>query len=178
MIHRIAVIDDETKHIEFYVSALSAMGFNVVHYKSPASCLTALEKGERFSLYLTDLMMPAYNAYTKSDTYDGLITGALLVRDIRVQEDKAPIILFTNMNVDSVLDRTQDILIPLPNSFLLRKSAYDPQEMAKVIHALLIDGESPEKRKGILRRFWDSLCLLYTSPSPRDRQKSRMPSSA
>ena len=24
----------------------------------------------------------------------------------------------------------------------------------------------------------DMLCLLYTSPSPRDRQKSRMPSSA
>ena len=37
-----------------------------------------------------------------------------------------------------------------------------------------------------LERFWDasariarlSGCLLYTSPSPRDRQKSRMPSSA
>ena len=25
---------------------------------------------------------------------------------------------------------------------------------------------------------WNQLCLLYTSPSPRDRQKSRMPSSA
>ena len=25
---------------------------------------------------------------------------------------------------------------------------------------------------------WDKICLLYTSPSPRDRQKSRMPSSA
>ena len=25
---------------------------------------------------------------------------------------------------------------------------------------------------------WESGCLLYTSPSPRDRQKSRMPSSA
>ena len=24
----------------------------------------------------------------------------------------------------------------------------------------------------------DEVCLLYTSPSPRDRQKSRMPSSA
>ena len=24
----------------------------------------------------------------------------------------------------------------------------------------------------------DGICLLYTSPSPRDRQKSRMPSSA
>ena len=29
-----------------------------------------------------------------------------------------------------------------------------------------------------LRRQIASLCLLYTSPSPRDRQKSRMPSSA
>ena len=26
--------------------------------------------------------------------------------------------------------------------------------------------------------FDDVICLLYTSPSPRDRQKSRMPSSA
>ena len=26
--------------------------------------------------------------------------------------------------------------------------------------------------------LWDTICLLYTSPSPRDRQKSRMPSSA
>ena len=25
---------------------------------------------------------------------------------------------------------------------------------------------------------WALTCLLYTSPSPRDRQKSRMPSSA
>ena len=27
-------------------------------------------------------------------------------------------------------------------------------------------------------KLLDRLCLLYTSPSPRDRQKSRMPSSA
>ena len=27
-------------------------------------------------------------------------------------------------------------------------------------------------------RVWSGICLLYTSPSPRDRQKSRMPSSA
>ena len=31
--------------------------------------------------------------------------------------------------------------------------------------------ENPNKAK-------DTICLLYTSPSPRDRQKSRMPSSA
>ena len=35
---------------------------------------------------------------------------------------------------------------------------------------------------GADERLWkpemDKTCLLYTSPSPRDRQKSRMPSSA
>ena len=34
---------------------------------------------------------------------------------------------------------------------------------------------------GLIRGAWRALdghCLLYTSPSPRDRQKSRMPSSA
>ena len=30
----------------------------------------------------------------------------------------------------------------------------------------------------LLLHFSDQICLLYTSPSPRDRQKSRMPSSA
>ena len=31
---------------------------------------------------------------------------------------------------------------------------------------------------GMLPRSTNESCLLYTSPSPRDRQKSRMPSSA
>ena len=31
---------------------------------------------------------------------------------------------------------------------------------------------------GILGGAFAGVCLLYTSPSPRDRQKSRMPSSA
>ena len=30
----------------------------------------------------------------------------------------------------------------------------------------------------VVQRTIESSCLLYTSPSPRDRQKSRMPSSA
>ena len=36
--------------------------------------------------------------------------------------------------------------------------------------------EHPEAVARMTRHYGD--CLLYTSPSPRDRQKSRMPSSA
>ena len=37
-------------------------------------------------------------------------------------------------------------------------------------------GEGDERIDNLFARIGD--CLLYTSPSPRDRQKSRMPSSA
>src|SRR5678810_34699 len=35
-----------------------------------------------------------------------------------------------------------------------------------------------DARNILLLTFTNKACLLYTSPSPRDRQKSRMPSSA
>ena len=37
---------------------------------------------------------------------------------------------------------------------------------------------SPIQAAGIMLPILLFICLLYTSPSPRDRQKSRMPSSA
>ena len=53
-----------------------------------------------------------------------------------------------------------------------------PQNDAKqtVLQIGAIPDQNPEK----LNRLYGTLstCLLYTSPSPRDRQKSRMPSSA
>ena len=36
----------------------------------------------------------------------------------------------------------------------------------------------PKKPEHVIFAVNDTRCLLYTSPSPRDRQKSRMPSSA
>ena len=42
------------------------------------------------------------------------------------------------------------------------------------------DTEAAEERRSdrLEKTIRDNDCLLYTSPSPRDRQKSRMPSSA
>ena len=43
--------------------------------------------------------------------------------------------------------------------------------------ALKIKKDFNAKRDNSCEIFQANLCLLYTSPSPRDRQKSRMPSS-
>ena len=54
---------------------------------------------------------------------------------------------------------------------LIRKTLYD----AKTYSKKLLEGEiDPEKAPA--PNF--KICLLYTSPSPRDRSLSRMPSSA
>ena len=39
-------------------------------------------------------------------------------------------------------------------------------------------GPTPPDIDAIIRDIQNKICLLYTSPSPRDRTRSRMPSSA
>src|SRR5678809_1248419 len=55
--------------------------------------------------------------------------------------------------------------------------------LALIVHwysSRYVTGDTSNKRKRKRRSEMAqvSICLLYTSPSPRDRQKSRMPSSA
>ena len=58
---------------------------------------------------------------------------------------------------------------------LLRRGA-SPQEQVQQTAALLTEQTAwLQQQFGHLQA---QTCLLYTSPSPRDRQKSRMPSSA
>ena len=52
-----------------------------------------------------------------------------------------------------------------------------PVSFAGAIQPLLV-GQAITILKNESTDVWLSNCLLYTSPSPRDRQKSRMPSSA
>ena len=57
-------------------------------------------------------------------------------------------------------------------------------EIQKVYIAPETEKENPEQWKALHEVFpedaveWVMLCLLYTSPSPRDKRQSRMPSSA
>ena len=55
-----------------------------------------------------------------------------------------------------------------------------PSKMMIRAADLLMEGRRVNGMAGAARvdPDWAPVCLLYTSPSPRDRQKSRMPSSA
>ena len=47
-----------------------------------------------------------------------------------------------------------------------------------ILPIFLIDGKNKKQEIKSMPGVYRYTCLLYTSPSPRDRQKSRMPSSA
>ena len=62
-------------------------------------------------------------------------------------------------------------------------SAHDKDSRHRMFNILNVSTEINPKnynlnKNGNLEIEWSEGCLLYTSPSPRDRQKSRMPSSA
>ena len=46
------------------------------------------------------------------------------------------------------------------------------------VRATLLQGRTGSGKTAVFLNWLANICLLYTSPSPRDRQKSRMPSSA
>ena len=155
----IAFVDDETRHIAFYINALRGIGYESKHFESPDSCLIAIANGEEFALFVIDLMMPSVGKYSAERTRDFLTTGLYLVKDIRNQDRKTPIIVFTNLNIASIITEIQTEVAIEPNVFFIRKVDYPPHLLAEAVNALL-DGKNPfSKRRGILRRFWDSLIL-------------------
>ena len=56
-----------------------------------------------------------------------------------------------------------------------RLSEADVKDAMREIRLALLEADVSYK---VVKDFIKKTCLLYTSPSPRDRQKSRMPSSA
>ena len=76
-------------------------------------------------------------------------------------------------NRHGVEDEFDLVLVNRDNVFVLEiKYKAHPRDLARLL----------EKKRSnfntLLPQHKDHTCLLYTSPSPRDRQKSRMPSSA
>jgi len=70
---------------------------------------------------------------------------------------------------------------PIPLAEALPQGHDIPEGVIEVVHTCL--KKNPDRRPGSAREVLEMLaqhtpCLLYTSPSPRDRTRSRMPSSA
>ena len=79
-----------------------------------------------------------------------------------------------NTEIRAIENRTGDGLLAAA-LFVQGESQEDtPQRKGVLVNSAFSDVD----RENLVARVGYTACLLYTSPSPRDRQKSRMPSSA
>eukprot|EP00828_Plagiopyla_frontata_P010601 TRINITY_DN15691_c0_g2_i1.p1 TRINITY_DN15691_c0_g2~~TRINITY_DN15691_c0_g2_i1.p1 ORF type:complete len:132 (-),score=24.57 TRINITY_DN15691_c0_g2_i1:12-407(-) len=67
------------------------------------------------------------------------------------------------------------VLSVLPKQFKLNTMDLSMQQLSTQIK-VIVNNKNAQQTQVSDQFLWN--CLLYTSPSPRDRQKSRMPSSA
>ena len=101
--------------------------------------------------------------------------------------DKKEITYHSDVNIGIAVDTPQGLLVPV----IKQVQDMDLADIAKAIADLADRARNKKLRPDDLSgatftvtnigsegALLDTPCLLYTSPSPRDRQKSRMPSSA
>ena len=92
----------------------------------------------------------------------------------RIGDPKLIIDLFTNESIDSVVKLTKDCFTM--NKERKRLTSLVEQEALAIA---VSEYKSDRKFLVLSKSEWHpGICLLYTSPSPRDRTRSRMPSSA
>ena len=76
---------------------------------------------------------------------------------------------------DSQYEKLRDVLYSAgvhPADFLSTQKEIDPSKLDDLVKILSVEGVNPHDY------LKSKICLLYTSPSPRDQRGSRMPSSA
>ena len=120
-----------------------------------------------------------YSIFTSQ--YDEIISAGELsnikeVNRLRIQLDK--LIQPHLQTIGKLANRLQRLLLAKQNrswKFDLDEGVLDTSKLTRVI----TDSNKPLSFKEEKQSdFKDTICLLYTSPSPRDQRGSRMPSSA
>ena len=175
------VEDDET--LGFVTKdSLTQENFDVEHFLDGEHAKKAFNTN-MYDICIIDVMLPKMDGYS-------------LAEYIRLKNTQIPIIFVTaksmqedklkglKIGADDYITKPFSIeeLVLKLNIFLKRKYVEQEQQTIHKIGMFEFDFQnltlSYDENKTKITQREGELCLLYTSPSPRDRQKSRMPSSA
>jgi CheY-like chemotaxis protein len=98
----ILLIDDDANLMQYYRDALLDQ-FDVEYASAPADALGFLERrGSEVAGIVLDIMMPHGLEFTEAETDEGLQTGVALYQRLRQRLESTPVVVLTNVAVDSL----------------------------------------------------------------------------
>ena len=154
--------EDTNMRVNLLVDVSSSMGYGDGH-------LTKYEYAATIAASLAFLILKHQDA-VGCMTFDDTVRAKIQTLSKRTQLNS----IIESLDVNKPRDKTD-----LGSIFVQAAQTYPRRGMMIVISDLFGDVDATIKGLRLLRqRGHDVLCLLYTSPSPRDATLSRMPSSA
>ena len=149
-------------------------------------------------VFFSKLLRAIYPGLTFSNKLDGSLITSIPEEAKKYEQDPlvhAKITAATAVEMLAAAKRLEDYSGPFPTPLLMMHGESDPiidpessrgfvkrvtgdisHQEFKGLHE--VHYENIETRTALFDRAITWICLLYTSPSPRDRTRSRMPSSA
>ena len=130
----ILFIDDEKRRMKSYVEELELSSYQVKFISDVDSAVEYFKKyQEKVELIILDIMMPTGNSFNSSQTGNGLRTGVPFYEEIRKQKPILPIIIFTNVYDEQLLQ-----YIDKDNMTLFcEKDSFIPIELATEVRNFL-----------------------------------------
>ena len=156
--HSIWVADDDEAIRLILEESLTSSGFETKSFSSGEELIKELDATQP-DLIITDVQMPGMLGYD-------------LLKHINNNYEDIPVIIMT-----AFADMQAAVESFGGGAFEYLPKPFDLEEATEIINRAL---EDKPKTKGLKKDTKLDIigCLLYTSPSPRDKRQSRMPSSA
>lgn len=126
------VDDDNDALTQAYLSELRAAGYTVEHEVSPGQAAARLERGEPFTLLVTDLMMTPDGDLDARRADHATRTGLLVLERFRARRPGRPAIVLTVVPDNSLRARVNP-----PLERFLRKRDVLPGHLARHVQELL-----------------------------------------
>ena len=169
------LIDNETRRVKLALEAMSEWLDGPAKERVKLLPLRFDELAKSTLVHVVKHQLPQVGGHTRHRRATQMELSAQLARALEPKHAKEVEELHTTLEALSAsLNPRESMPIDEHTQLLLSELWFRQRAQLAKLHSL-----EQTALPTMVRHFVDSLsCLLYTSPSPRDRQKSRMPSSA
>ncbi|MDB4020168.1 response regulator [Planktomarina temperata] len=153
----VVIVDDDLMLREYYASSFRVLGYEVITY----DCPTDIEQGsmDETDLIVVDLMMPKPVRWNNCKEENELLTGLYFCKHFRESNSQVPIVLFSSLNIKSLILHVSEEVKSLVNVVFLLKYNFEPMSFAQACDEILRTGTAAGLNSTLGRKLARSILM-------------------